>query len=98
MEKFVAAAWREPAEKFKSLGHPIRLWIAQELLTGPHCVGEFVDATQLDYSTISQHLTVMRQNGIIEAEKRGKEVYYTLVCGCVRIFLQCVAEHQKPKK
>lgn len=97
MEKFQNDMWRKPAEKFKSLGHPIRLWITWQLLDREHCVGEFVEQTGMDYSTISQHLTILRQNGIVTDEKRGKEVFYSLNCDCVRKFLECVAEHRKNK-
>lgn len=95
MEKFQHQQWKLPAEKFKALGHPVRLWIAQQIRDEEHCVGEFVEQTKLDYSTISQHLTVLRQNGVIDGQKRGKEVYYSLKCKCVRNFLECVAEHNK---
>lgn len=37
------------------------------------------------------------QNGIVTDEKRGKEVFYSLNCDCVRKFLECVAEHRKNK-
>lgn len=86
---------RKPAEKFKALGHPVRLWIAQQLLEGEHCVHEFVDQTNLDFLTISQHLTALKQAGILSDEKRGKQVFYHLDCSCVRIFLECVSDHMK---
>lgn len=95
MKNFDEDICRRPAEKFKALGHPVRLWIAQQLLDGEHCVGEFVEQTNFDYSTISQHLTVLKQADVIKGRKHGKEVYYSLVCECVRTFLACVAAHQK---
>ena len=95
MERFQNEMWRKPAEKFKSLGHPIRLWIAQQLLDSEHCVGQFVEQTGMDYSTISQHLNVLKRCGVVADEKRGKEVYYSLRCGCVRKFLECVSEHRR---
>lgn len=95
MEKFNKEKCRKPAEKFKALGNPIRFWIVQQLLNGEHCVHEFVERTELDFSTISQHLNALRQAGILADEKRGKHVFYRLDCECVRKFLECVAEHMK---
>lgn len=95
MQPFDKEKCRKPAEKFKALGHPIRLWIAQQLLEREHCVREFVELTELDFSTISQHLTALRQAGVLADEKRGRQVFYTLACPCVRKFLECVAEYQQ---
>ncbi len=97
MQSFDKEKCRKPAEKFKALGHPVRFWIAQQLLEKEHCVHEFVELTDLDFSTISQHLTALRQAGIIMDEKRGKHVFYSLACPCVRTFLECVNEYQKVK-
>ena len=74
----------------KALGHPTRLLIAEELGQGERCVCEFVDMAGVDYSTISRHLTVMKQAGLIEDEKRGKQVFYKLRVPCVLNFMECV--------
>ncbi len=76
----------------KALGHPTRLLIAEELGQSERCVCEFVDMTGVDYSTISRHLTVMKQAGLIEDEKRGKQVFYRLRVPCVLNFMECVEE------
>ena len=84
-----------PAEIFKALGHPVRFWIAQQLADGEHCVHEFVERTDLDFSTISQHLNALKQAGIVSGEKRGKQVFYHLDCVCVRDFIRCVTKNIK---
>ncbi len=76
----------------KALGHPTRLLIAEELGQGERCVCEFVDMTEVDYSTISRHLAVMKQAGLVEDEKRGKQVFYRLRVPCVLNFMECVEE------
>jgi len=76
----------------KALGHPTRLLIAEELGQGERCVCEFVDMAGVDYSTISRHLTVMKQAGLVEDEKRGKQVFYKLRVPCVLNFMECVEE------
>jgi len=80
------------ARVLKALGHPTRLLIAEELGRGERCVCEFVEMAGVDYSTVSRHLTVMKQAGLIEDEKRGKQVFYRLRVPCVLSFMACVEE------
>ncbi|MDD5663402.1 MAG: metalloregulator ArsR/SmtB family transcription factor, partial [Victivallaceae bacterium] len=73
MLKFEKNCCKEEAEVFKALGHPTRLWIVEQLADGQeHCVCEFVDAVGVDFSTISQHLQILKRAGVIEDDKRGK--------------------------
>jgi ArsR family transcriptional regulator len=76
----------------KALGHSARLLIAEELGRGERCVCEFVEMTGLDYSTVSRHLAVMKEAGIVSDEKRGKQVFYRLRVPCVLNFMECVEE------
>jgi len=98
IEQFNKGSCEIPARKFKALGHPVRLWIAMQLLDAEHCVHEFVDQVGLDFSTISQHLTALKTSEVVTAEKRGKEIYYSLKCDCIRKFLVCIAERQRAGK
>lgn len=97
MDKFDKEQWQKPAGKFKALGHPLRLWIAQQLLEEEHCVQELVELTEFDFSTVSQHLAALKAADVLEDEKRGKQVFYKLKCRCVREFLKCIAENRKQK-
>ena len=72
MLKYDRNCCKREAEVFKALGHPTRLWIVQQLADGEHCVCEFVEAVGADFSTISKHLSVLKQAGVIEDDKRGK--------------------------
>jgi ArsR family transcriptional regulator len=78
------------AAVLKALAHPTRLWMAEQLAQGERCVCEFVDAIGADFSTVSKHLSVLKQNGIVEDEKRGKQVYYRLKVPCVLQFMGCI--------
>ena len=78
------------AAVLKALGHPTRLWMAEQLADGEKCVcelGEFIDA---DFSTISKHLSVLKQAGVVVDEKRGKQVYYRLKVPCLLNYMSCV--------
>ena len=82
--------YTKKANIFKALGHPTRLWITQKLAGGECCVCEFVEAMDVDFSTISKHLTVLKQAGIVMDEKRGKQIFYHLKVPCILKFMDCV--------
>jgi ArsR family transcriptional regulator, arsenate/arsenite/antimonite-responsive transcriptional repressor len=70
------------AQVFKALGDPVRLRLVS--LIGAHqggeaCVCDLTDAFDLTQPTISHHLKVLREAGIITSERRGTWVYYHLV-------------------
>lgn len=74
----------------KALAHPSRLLIAEALADGERCVCELTDLIGADMSTISKHLSLLKAVGLIEAEKRGLNVYYRLSCPCFADFLHCI--------
>ena len=77
------------AKILKALAHPTRLWMTEQLANGERCVCEFTDAIGADFSTISKHLSVLKQAGVVEVDKRGKQVYYSLKVPCVLKFISC---------
>lgn len=86
-EKALLAA---KAAVLKALAHPTRLWMTEQLAGGERCVCEFVEALDVDFSTVSKHLAVLKQAGIVQDDKRGKQVYYRLRVPCVLTFMHCV--------
>ena len=78
------------ANILKALGHPTRLWMAEQLADGEKCVCELAEFIDADFSTISKHLSVLKQAGVVEDEKRGKQVYYRLKVPCILKYLPCV--------
>lgn len=66
------------AEVFKALGHPTRLWIAKNLEGKELCVCDFVTGTGEEFSSISQHLNVLKKAHVVECDKRGKHVFTDL--------------------
>ena len=70
------------AQVFKALADPVRLRLVS--LIGAHqggevCVCDLTTAFDLTQPTISHHLKVLREAGIIDSERRGTWVYYRLV-------------------
>ncbi|MEA2108579.1 MAG: metalloregulator ArsR/SmtB family transcription factor [Pseudomonadota bacterium] len=78
------------ATVFKALGHPTRLFIAEELGKGERCVCELTEMVGADTSTVSRHLSVLRNAGIVKDEKRGLQVFYSLKTPCILDFSNCV--------
>ncbi len=78
------------ARIIKALAHPTRLLIVDVLSHGERCVCELRDLVGDDISTVSKHLTVLRQAGIVEDEKRGLQVWYQLKVPCILNFFGCV--------
>lgn len=75
---------------FKALGHPSRIILVDALLQGEKCVCDLRDLVGADMSTVSKHLSVLKEAGVVQDEKRGTNVYYSLRMECVRGFLGCV--------
>jgi ArsR family transcriptional regulator len=74
----------------KALAHPARLWMVEKLHVGERCVCELVDGLELDFSTVSRHLLVLKNAGVVADDKRGKQVFYSLKVPCVLNFMHCV--------
>ena len=73
----------------KALAHPARLLIVDKLQEEPLCVGDIRDMVGSDMSTVSKHLLVLKNAGIVQDEKRGMQVFYSLRCRCVTDFFAC---------
>lgn len=64
------------AEAFRALAHPVRLRILMKTIEGELCVQELQNHLDRNQANISQHLTVLRERGLVVAERRGKKVCY----------------------
>lgn len=84
-------ALAEQAKIFKALGHPSRLLMVDALRGGEKCVCELRELVGDDMSTVSRHLAVLREAGIVTPEKRGTSIYYRLKLSCLGNFLECTA-------
>lgn len=74
----------------KALAHPTRLRIIEFLSSGPRCVSAIQAEVGSDLSTVSKHLSLMREAGWVSCEKRGLQIYYEIACTCLEDFLRCV--------
>ncbi|MDP8218282.1 MAG: metalloregulator ArsR/SmtB family transcription factor [Candidatus Theseobacter exili] len=70
--------YEQAAKIFKLFSHPTRLLIVVELLKGRKCVSGINELVKVRQPNISQHLSLLRLNGIVESKQNGKEACYCL--------------------
>ncbi len=63
---------------FKALAHPTRIQIVKLLMKGEMCVCEILPNLDSEQSNTSQHLTVLKNQGILESRKDGAKVIYAI--------------------
>ena len=69
----------ELAAVFRALGHPARLAIVKQLASQKDaCCGEIVNHLPLAQSTVSQHLQVLKEAGLLTCDTRGRNCHYLL--------------------
>lgn len=76
----------------KALAHPTRLFIVEQLNEGERNVSDLTTMVGIDISTISRHLSILRQAGIITARKLNNQMIYSLLCPCVLDMFRCVVQ------
>lgn len=71
--------YNQTAETLKALAHPVRLCIVRGLLEKGRCnVTYMQECLELPQSTVSQHLQKLRSLGIVETERNGLEIHYSV--------------------
>ena len=92
MKEIETERYNEMARISKSLAHPSRLLIVDKLKDKSYNVHELTELVGSDISTVSKHLSLLKNSGIISPEKRGNKVYYHLRCRCVLGIFSCVLD------
>jgi DNA-binding transcriptional ArsR family regulator len=85
------------ANIIKAIGHPTRLFILEELYKQERCVNELTEMIGSDVSTVSKHLSVLKNSGLVLDEKRGTSIFYKLRTRCVLDFIGCIETVLKTK-
>lgn len=77
----------------QAMGHPARMLVLDVLAeNGECCVCELTELIGSEMPTVSRHLAVLKNAGLIRDDKRGKNVYYSLNCPCLGAFFSCIEE------
>ncbi|MDC7225978.1 MAG: metalloregulator ArsR/SmtB family transcription factor [Spirochaetales bacterium] len=86
-EKDLAAS---RAKVMKALGHPTRIFMVQLLSNEDSSVSDLTKAVGADVSTVSKHLSLLKQAGLLIDRKVGNKVLYSLICPCIMEFIHCI--------
>jgi ArsR family transcriptional regulator len=74
----------------KSLAHPVRLMIVELLKEGELPFSKINDLFENDKSTVSKHLLVLKEAGVVSSKKSGTDMIYKLEVPCITEFFGCV--------
>lgn len=75
----------------KTISHPVRIMIVEYLKSGEKTFSDIFKLFDLDKSTVSKHLAILRDVNIITVEKKGRDTIYTLLVPCITEFFGCVS-------
>ncbi|WP_053748719.1 ArsR/SmtB family transcription factor [Streptomyces sp. MMG1533] len=75
--------YQAKAEFFRMLGHPVRIRVLELLQDGPMSVRELLAAIEVEPSSLSQQLAMLRRPGIVTSTREGSTVVYELAGGDV---------------
>ncbi len=92
MNKDEIMLYEARANIVKALAHSSRLFIVDMLTKEPKSVGELTEMIGADTSTVSKHLSVLKNAGIVEDEKKGTTVIYSLKTPCILNFIGCIED------
>ncbi len=85
------------ARVIRVLGHPFRLRLLELLETGERHVSDLVAETGHSQAIVSQHLGVLRAEGVVDARRDGSRVFYRITEPKVHKILACIRECDLPE-
>jgi DNA-binding transcriptional ArsR family regulator len=91
------AVLEKAAAALRVLAHRQRLQIAELLLESDHSVGDLAAALGMAQNACSQHLNLMRANGLLASERDGRVVYYRVADPIVETVIHCIQHHATPR-
>jgi len=74
----------------KAMAHPSRLLMLDLLQKQEMCVSDLTEQVGADQSTVSKHLAVLKDVGLIDVRKDGSLSFYRVTCGCLDGFFSCI--------
>ena len=85
-----AEALEHAAECLRTLAHPHRLRMVALLLSGEYTVGELAEACDIPSHMASEHLRLMRDRGLLKADRRGRRTYYQVAEPALTGIVNCI--------
>jgi len=74
----------------KALAHPVRLLLLDALRDKDMCVNDLTELAGLDQSTVSKHLAILKEAGLVGVQKSGPMSMYSIKCQCLDGFFGCL--------
>ncbi len=101
LDQFISRDWiltneetiKELSQFYSVFSNPTRLRIMMMLLKKKRCVGEIADILQLDQSTVSSHLKILRHLRLVKTKRKGRFVRYSIQNKHVRNVLREGLKH-----
>jgi ArsR family transcriptional regulator len=90
MPEVTPEQFEQRARIMKALGHPSRLMMVDELSRGERCVCELTEMVGADISTVSKHLSVLKEAGIVDSRRDGTQRFYRLKVPCILNIFRCI--------
>jgi ArsR family transcriptional regulator len=85
------------ARVIRVLGHPLRLRLLETLEAGERNVSELVAATDASQARVSQHLAILRAEGVVGFRREGGRIYYRITEPKVHRILACIRDCDLPE-
>jgi len=81
------------AECLKVMAHPVRLRIVNILMQGEFAVHEIAELCETSANQTCEHLRLLRGQGLLSSERRGRTVYYKILSPRLPLLLECITKH-----
>ncbi len=76
------------SELLKALASPNRLMLLCQMADGERSVGELAEALDLRPSTVSQHLALLRKDGLVATRRDGQTIHYSIASDSARVVIE----------
>jgi DNA-binding transcriptional ArsR family regulator len=86
-------ALEEAAECLRTVAHPMRLRMLEMLLAHEVTVGELAIVCDIPPHMASEHLSKMKDRGLLESKRKGRCIYYSVVSSEVKGIMKSVSTH-----
>jgi ArsR family transcriptional regulator len=83
--------YQQRAAIMKALSSPARLMILDHLKDGERCICELQPLFRQDKSTLSRHVSALRNAGIVRERRDGVRIYLSLAAPCILSIFDCVS-------
>ena len=88
----MAAAAEKATLLLKALSHPHRLTLLCQMIDGERSVGDLAAALGLRESTASQHLSLLRRDGLVRTRREGQTIWYSIASAPAQQVMQTLFE------